>query len=122
MTVIIARTIRKKEFKGGRIADDDFEKILSSYKEGIFTVIKGEKLPKGSRLIKIYATTSAGARRIVYLLDVEAGDAFFLLYRSKNDEIGKNITIKNPTFRRLLHAYLDMLDSDIENGDIDVYS
>lgn len=121
MMVIISHRIKKKEFKKGIIPQADLEKILDGFREGVFTTIKGENLPKGSRLIKVYSTTTAGARRIVYLVDVLTNDAFFLFYRSKNDKIGKNITIDNPEFRKVLHKYLDLLNADIDSNTIDIY-
>lgn len=121
MSVIISHRIKKKEFKKGIIPGNDLRKILDGFREGIFTVIKGENLPKGSRLIKVYSTTVAGARRIVYLVDVSSNDAFFLFFRSKNDKIGKNISIGNPEFKKVLYNYLAFLDADIESGKLDIY-
>lgn len=120
MAVIISHSIKCKEFKKG-MAQTDLQNILRGFQEGIFTIIKGENLPKGSRLIKVYSTTVAGARRIVFLVDVASNDAFFLFYRSKNDKIGKNITIQNQEFKKILHKYLALLDTDIDSGAIDVY-
>lgn len=102
MTVVIAHSIRRKEFKRGEIVSEDLETILGAFEEGIVVPIKGEALPKASRLVKLYVTTVAGARRIVFLVDVETGTGFFLFYRGKNDSIGKNISIKNPAFRKRL--------------------
>jgi len=119
MAVIISHRIKRKEFKKGIINKNDLQKILDGFSEGIFTVIKGEDLPKGSRLIKVYSTTVAGAKRIVYLVDVSNNDAFFLFYRGKNDKIGNNISINNPEFKKLLNTYLALLDGDIEVGAVD---
>lgn len=122
MTVVIAHSIRRKEFKQGNISPIDLETILGSYAEGIMVPIKGEALPKGSRLVKLYVTTIAGARRIVFLVDVETSTGFFLFYRGKNDTIGKNITIKNPAFRKRLLQYLDLLQADIAVGRMQTYT
>lgn len=122
MIVVIAHSIRRKEFKQGKISPADLETILESFAEGIMVPIKGESLPKGSRLVKLYVTTIAGARRIVFLVDVETGTGFFLFYRGKNDAIGKNITIKNPAFRKRLLQYLDLLQSDIAVGRMQMYT
>lgn len=122
MTVVIAHSIRRKEFKQGKISPMDLEIILGSYAEGIMVSIKGEALPKGSRLVKLYVTTIAGARRIVFLVDVETGTGFLLFYRGKNDTIGKNITIKNPVFRKRLLQYLDLLQSDLVTGRMQTYT
>jgi hypothetical protein len=121
MAVIISHRVKKKEFKKGIIPENDLQKILDGFREGIFIVIKGENLPKGSRLIKVYSTTMTGARRIIYLVDVLSNDAFFLFYRSKNDKIGKNISINNPEFKKTLHKYLALLYADLEIGAIDIY-
>lgn len=121
MAVIISHRIKRREFKKGIISPGDLGIVLGAVREGIFTIIKGENLPKGSRLIKMYATTVLGARRMVFLVDVASNDAFFLFYRSKKDKIGKNITIQNQEFRSMLHTYLDLLESDIENGRVDIY-
>ena len=122
MSVVIAHSIRKKEFKRGKIPTDDLETILGSYAKGIVVPIKGEALPKGSRIVKLYVTTVGGARRIVFLVDVESGTGFFLFYRGKNDAIGKNITIKNPVFRKRLLQYLDLLQADISGGNFTTYA
>jgi hypothetical protein len=120
MKLVISHRISKKEFKNG-IPKVDFQIIVEALGKGIFKEIKGKNLPKASKLIKIYATTINGARRIVFLVDVLSGDAFFLLYRSKNDKIGSNITIQNPDFKKILLNYLDLLSIDLDYGDFDEY-
>ena len=121
MAVIISHSIKRKEFKKG-MTQTDLQMILHGFQEGIFTLIKGENLPKGSRLIKVFSTTVAGARRIVFLVDVAGNDAFFLFYRSKKDKIGKNISIQNQEFRKVLHKYLALLSADIGSGALDAYN
>src|SRR5439155_325274 len=113
MKVVFAKSIQKKEFSRGLILQSDLEIILHAYAKGIFTAIKGESLPKGSRLIKLYVTTVSEAKRIVFLLEVGTGTGFFLFYRGKNDALGKNISIKNPAFKKRLLQYLDLLRHDI---------
>lgn len=122
MIVVIAHGIRRKEFKQGKIPPADLEAILGGYAEGIMVAIKGDALPKGSRLVKLYVTTVAGARRIVFLVDVETGTAFLLFYRGKNDPIGANITIKNSVFRKRLHIYLDLLHADVVSGQVQTFT
>lgn len=79
MNVVFAQSICKKEFLRGQIPPADLQTILEGYAGGISVAIKGDSLPKGSRLIKIYVTTVQGARRIVFLVDVESGTGFFSL-------------------------------------------
>lgn len=121
MTIVVSHRIRRKEFKRGIIPAEDLEIIRDAYAEGIMTSIKGDALPKASRLVKIYVTTVAGARRIVFLVDVATGTGFFLMYRGKNDPIGENITIKNPVFRECLLKYLAFLEEDIGAGTFETY-
>lgn len=74
----------------------------------------------GTKLIKIYATTVGGARRMVHLVDAASGDVFFLFYRTKNDRIGENITIRNPEFKKKLQEYLVILFEDLKDDNFDV--
>ena len=119
MALIIGNSIRRKEF-GEIIPDDDLAIIVRSTKVRLTTPIKGESIPKGTRLLKAYATSSKGARRIVFLMEVEGGDLFLLFYRDKKDKIGANITIKNKAFKSQLWKHLDGLLADIESGDFEV--
>jgi hypothetical protein len=115
MALIIAESIRRKEF-GGDIPAEDIEVLLRSARVALSTPIKGEGLPKGTRLLKAYATSARGPRRIVYLLAVAKEDLFLLFYRGKTDEIGKNISLANPAFRKQLNRHLDLLINDIGAG------
>ncbi len=82
MALIIGNSIRRKEF-GKIIPNDDLEAIIRSSKVELATPVKGENIPQGTRLLKAYATTPKGARRIVFLMEVEKGDLFLLFYRDK---------------------------------------
>jgi hypothetical protein len=70
-------------------------------------------------LIKAYATSKRGPKRIVYLLLVEGGDMFLLFYRGKNDPVGRNVSMANPAFRTALEKYLALLEADISGGNIE---
>jgi len=120
MKIVFAKSIIKNEF-GKIISDIDLEVILRSCNKGLMTEIKGYKLPHSSKLVKMYSTTVMGARRIVFLVDVESDDLFFLFYRDKNDKVGKNISIKNEEFKLQLSKYLISLNKDINSGDFEVY-
>ncbi len=99
--MIIGNSIRRREFDE-IIPTDDLEIIIRSAKVELTTPIKGEGIPRGTRLLKASATSSKGARRIVFLMEVEGGDLFLLFYSDKKDKIGANITIKNKTFKTIL--------------------
>ena len=115
MALIVTESIARKEF-GGDIPVDDVEVLRRSARVALATPLKGEGLPKGTRLLKAYATSARGPRRIVYLLAVEEDDLFLLFYRGKSDEIGKNVTLANPVFRRQLNRHLNLLLQDIAAG------
>jgi len=121
MKVVITHTIKKKEFRKSTFGNKDLQIILKSFKKGIFDTIKGLQLPLNSRLIKVYATTVYGARRIVFLVDMESGDGFLLFYRDKKDRVGKNMTLQNQHFKIALLKYLILLQEDIANGEYDEY-
>lgn len=82
MALIIGNSIRRKEF-GNNIPPNDFEVIVRSAKAELATPIKGEEIPKGTRLLKAYATSSKGARRIVFLMELDGGDLFLLFPHPK---------------------------------------
>ena len=122
MKIIVAHSIRKKEFSKGRISSSDLGIITKAFAKGISIPIKGKSLPKNSRLVKLYVTTVGGAKRMVFLVDVKTGDGYLLFFRGKNDAIEKNISIKNPLFQQRLVQYLQFLDADMQEGQFTVYS
>jgi hypothetical protein len=44
---------------------------------------------------------------------------FLLLYRGKNDPVGRNASMTNPAFRAALDKYLALLEADIAAGQIE---
>ncbi len=118
MSLIVSHKIRQKEF-GAKISADELDALKRSTRVALATPIAGKGLPAGTRLLKAHATTSQGPRRIVYLLAVEDGSLFLLFYRDKADDVGANITPKNPAFVAQLKKHLSLLASDIETGSCD---
>lgn len=121
MKVIISHAIRDREFGKSGIPEDDLTKILKTYAKGISDTIKGKPLPPYSKLIKAVATSKRGARRLVFLVDLKTGYGHLLFYRSKDDAIGKNITMNNPKFASDYPKHLYLHDSDMKDGRFDVY-
>ena len=117
MKIVFSKTIASKE----KLTDKDFKILISACSKGIFAQIKGSKLPKHSKLIKLYITSIGGSKRAVFLKSVKSETDFFLMYRSKNDPVGKNISIKNPVFRKTLHKYLEKLKVDLLEDNIKVF-
>ena len=120
MSLIIGNSIRQKEF-GAEIPVPDLEVILRSARVDLTTAIKGEGLPRGTRLLKAYATSPNGARRLVFLLEVNEGDLFLLFYRDKKDAVGANMTIQNKSFKTQLNKHLSSLFDDLDAGDFEVF-
>ena len=51
---------------------------------------------------------------------MQEGDLFLLFYCDKNDDIGANVSPKNPAFRTQLKKHLALLREDIEADDIEI--
>lgn len=113
MALIVSRQIRQKEF-GAKIPEDAKEVLIRSSRVALATPIAAKGLPPATRLLKAYATSPQGPRRIVYLLAVEDGTLFLLFYRDKNDAVGANISPKNTAFTKQLEKHLALLKADIE--------
>ena len=121
MALIVSHQIRQKEF-GAKIPEDAKAILIRSARVALATPIAAKGLPPATRLLKAYATSSQGPRRIVYLLAVEDGTLFLLFYRDKKDAVGGNITSKNAVFAKQLKSHLALLQADIEAGRFDELS
>ena len=119
MGIVVSHRIRTREF-GAEIPADARGALLRSARIALTTPLTGKGLPASTRLLKAYATSARGPRRIVYLLAVEAGTLFLLFYRDKNDALGANLSPKNPVFARQLKKHLALLKADISAGRFDV--
>ena len=118
MALFIAERIRKHEF-GREIAPADKEALLAGARVCLTASIAGHGLPKGTRLLKAYATTKQGPRRILYLLVVQQRDLFVVFYRTKEDDVGANMSPRNPAFSSALTKHLDLLRDDLAAGRIE---
>jgi hypothetical protein len=112
MGIVVSHRIRAKEF-GAEIPAEAREVLVRSARIALTIPLAGKGLPPGTRLLKVYATSARGPRRIVYLLAVADGTLFLLFYRDKNDGLGANISPKNPVFAGQLKKYLALLKADI---------
>ena len=121
MKVFLSAQIRKKEFGRGPTTDD-LEAIRRSARAALAVPIAGDGLPPGTRLLKAYATSRRGPKRIVYLLAVAEEGLFLLFYRGKNDPVGRNASMANPAFRVALGKHLALLEADIVNRRIEQLS
>lgn len=119
MAIIISRGIRDKEF-GSAIPEEAREILQRTARVALATPLASRGLPPGTRLLKVYATSARGPRRVVYLLAVEATDLFLLFYRDKSDAVGANVSPKNPAFTKQLKKHLALLHEDIKTNQVDV--
>jgi len=118
VALFISERIRQREY-GREISAADKKALLEGARVCLGASIAGHGLPKGTRLLKAYATTKQGPRRILYLLVVQEKDLFVLFHRPKQDDIGANMSPKNPAFSSALPKHLDLLRDDLAAGRIE---
>lgn len=119
MAIIIAHRIRDSEL-GSTIPDEVGAVLRRAARVALAIPIVSRGLPPGTRLLKVYATSARGPRRIVYLLAVDTADLFLLFYRDKSDAVGANVSPGNPAFNTQLKKHLTLLKEDIESNRFDV--
>ena len=117
MRLFVGTSILKREFRG-ELTDEANDVLRRAVKPALLLAIKGAGLPAGTRLLKAYATSRPGPRRIVLLLIVEQDDYFLLFYRPKGDKVGDNVSMKNPAFKNALTKHLALLRNDITEGEL----
>ena len=115
MGLFISERIRKREF-GKLISDADKTVLLDGARPALAHPIGGKDLPKGTRLLKVYATTKRGPRRILYLLVVANGDLFVLFYRDKKDPVGENMSSPSTLPGRHREKQFRSCSSDFPGG------
>lgn len=118
MRLFVGKGILKREF-GGELSLEDIQLFRRAVRPGLLLEIKGSAaMPAKTKLLKAYMTSRFGPRRLVCLLMVERDDYFLLLFRPKGDPVGDNMTIKNPSFRRILDKHLALLRADLIAGNV----
>lgn len=136
MDIIVPFSIRKKELDG--VVSDEAKKLFEKIKEApqLAVPISSKGLPARTTLHKFYATTANGARRLLFFCrhapppipaksGLGKGKAsmrptplpperwVLLFYRDKGDEVGDNMSPKNPAYvvqleRNLIQAIEDL--------------
>ena len=118
MKIHLSLQIKKREF-GKHLQEQDLEVLKRACRSAQSIPLAARNLPPGTRIIKTYATSTHGPKRIVFLLIVDGGDLFLLFYRGKNDALGRNISTDNPQFTTSLRKHLCLLEEDILAGKIE---
>jgi hypothetical protein len=122
MDIVVPHRIRKQEL-GGRISEEA-RKVFTKLKERpeIAEGISARDLPANTTLHKVYATTKGGPRRILFFCRHHQDDTtnperwVLLFYRNKGDDVGDNMSQKNPEFvsqlrKKLQAALTDLAES-----------
>ncbi|MFA5792356.1 MAG: hypothetical protein WC897_00615 [Candidatus Gracilibacteria bacterium] len=123
MSLIITKSIKKSEFEPLRkiFSLEALTLVANKALSGLGDTIHGSKIP-GTILKKMYLTSSNGAGRSVFLLQVDDRSAVLVLLRQKKDKlVGSNMTIKNIHFKKTLSKNLDSILTDLNNGDYEEY-
>ena len=124
MKLILTASIKKVEFEPlKRIFPLETVKVAAKKSlQGLGDNIKSStKIPK-TVLKKIYLTSTGGAGRAVFLLQISSLKSVLVMIKLKNDkQIGANMTINNPKFKKVLDKNLDLILTDLENGNFEEY-
>ncbi len=79
------------------------------------------KIP-ATTLSKMYLTSSAGAGRAIFLLQINNEKSVLVILRTKKDkQIGTNMTVKNQKFQKVLDKNLSLIIGDLEKGKYSEY-
>lgn len=125
MKLIITASIQELEFK-------PLEKIFTlkvileagkKSLKGLGEKIKGSSKIPSTELQKVYLTSSQGAGRVIFLIQINSKKSVLVMIRHKNDkQIGANMTVKNPKFKKILKKNLDMILKDIQAKKYEEYT
>lgn len=152
MDIIVPFSIRKRELDG--IVSEEAKKIFEKLKERpeLAVTISAKGLPPRTTLHKVYSTTPDGARRLLFFCrhapppipaKPTAGKKrqpppgltlapplperwVLLFYRDKGDEVGENMSPKNPAYgaqleRNMALALQDLLADTVESPRCEIF-
>ncbi len=91
--------------------------------EGLGVDIKSSAKIPNTLLSKVYLTSTGGAGRAVFLLQVSSDKSILVMLRLKNDKkVGANMTIQNQKFKAVLEKNLDLILTDLGKGSFTEYT
>lgn len=124
MKLILTASIRKAEFEPLQ-QTFPLEVIKIAAKkclEGLGTKIKSSTKISSTILKKIPLTSTGGAGRATFLLQIVGNNAILVMIRLKNDKkVGENMSIDNPRFKKVFDKNLALLINDIEHDDYEEF-
>ena len=119
MRLVIADSIYEKEFKPLELIFP-IDLIRMAAKKsmcGLGENIKNSSKIPSTVLKKVNLTSSGGAGRVVFLLQVGGESSFLVILRLKRDKnVGENMTISNPKFKKALEKNLDLIFGEMKKG------
>jgi hypothetical protein len=85
--------------------------------QGLGNNIKNSFKIPATVLSKIYLTGTTSAGRAIFLLKIGEEKSVLVMIKTKKDkQVGVNMTIKNPKFRKILDKNLISIIEDLERG------
>lgn len=124
MKLILTASIRKAEFEPlQQIFPLEIIKIAAKKcLEGLGTKIKSSTKISSTILKKIPLTSTGGAGRATFLLQIVDNNAILVMIRLKNDKkVGENMSIDNPRLKKVFDKNLALLFNDIEHDDYEEF-
>lgn len=124
MRLIVTSSIKRSEFEPyEKLFNLEVLKVASKKCiEGLGENIKSSVKIPGTVLKKVYLTSSSGAGRVIFLLKMQSKTSVLLMLRPKKDkQVGTNMAVKNPKFRKLLEKNLDLILQDLANGNYEEF-
>lgn len=124
MELILTSSIKKAEYEPLQklITFEILKKVAKKSLEGLGDTIKSSQKIQGTLLKKVYLTTTGGAARSIFLLQIDARRSVLVMARLKNDKkIGSNMTVDNPQFKRVLEKNLSSILLDLKFGRYEVF-
>lgn len=124
MKLLLTASIRKAEFEPlQKTFPLEVIKIAAQKcLDGLGTNIKSPNKISSTILKKIPITSTGGAGRAMFLLQVVDDKAILIMLRLKNDKkIGENMAIDNPRFKKVFEKNLALLTEDIKNDDYEEF-
>ena len=119
MKLLITKAVQAAEFETHKeiFTLDVIKAAAKKAIQGLGKTIKSALKVPGTQLKKVNLTTSGGAGRVLFLLKVGKDKAILVMLRPKNDkQVGANMSLENPRFKKILEKNIDMILGDLKVG------
>lgn len=119
MKLLVTESIEKSEYQPlkKKVSLETLKKAAAKSLLGLGDTIKSSHKISGSVVKKLYLTSSGGPARAIFLLQINADTTILAMLRMKNDkQIGANMTVDNPAFKKVLDRNFDNIFRDLRAG------